>query len=115
MSALQMYFMVKLNTIVVAAWVIAGISSLLLVASFAYMSDTNDRDPELMDVVKWLMATFLTSLALGIFVPTTKQMAAIIVVPKIVNSERVQGAGEKLYDLAAEWMDELHPKKKERQ
>lgn len=112
MNALQMYFLVKLTTIVVAAWVIAVISGFFLVASLVYMADTGDRDPELTDVVKWLMVTFLTAFAMVILVPTTKQMAAIIVVPKIVNSERVQNVGNKIYDLAVEWMDELHPKKK---
>jgi hypothetical protein len=31
-------------------------------------------------------------------------------VPKIVNSEKLQTAGNKLYELAVEWMDELRPK-----
>ena len=43
------------------------------------------------------------------FTPTTKQMAAVIVVPKIANSEKVQTVGNRLYDLAVEWMDELRP------
>lgn len=43
--------------------------------------------------------------------PTTKQMAAVIVVPRVVNNEKMQMAGNKLYDLAVEWMDELRPKK----
>lgn len=111
MSALLMYFMVKLTTIVVAAWVIAAVSGVFLVVSLAYMADTSDRDPELMDVAKWLLATFLTSLAAGIFVPTTRQAAAMVVVPKIVNNEKVQTAGNVFYDLAVEWMDELHPRK----
>ena len=46
------------------------------------------------------------------FVPTTRQMAAIVMVPKIANNEKVQAAGNKLYDLAVEWMDELRPRKK---
>lgn len=33
-------------------------------------------------------------------------------VPKIANNEKVQAAGNKLYDLAVEWMDELRPRKK---
>lgn len=45
------------------------------------------------------------------FTPTTKQMAAVVVVPKIANSEKVQMAGNKLYELAVEWMDELRPRK----
>jgi hypothetical protein len=32
------------------------------------------------------------------------------VVPKIVNSEKLQTAGNKLYELAVEWMEQLKPK-----
>ena len=46
------------------------------------------------------------------FIPTTKEMAAIIIVPKVANSEKVQAVGNKLYDLAVEWMNELKPSKK---
>ena len=45
--------------------------------------------------------------------PTTREMAAIIMVPAIANNEKVQTVGNKLYDLAAEWLDELKPKKGE--
>lgn len=51
-------------------------------------------------------------LVVGCFIPTTKEMAAIIIVPKIANSEKVQAAGNKLYDLAVEWMEGLKPNKK---
>lgn len=44
-------------------------------------------------------------------IPTTREMAAIIMVPAIVNNEKVQTVGNKLYDLAAEWLDGLRPKK----
>jgi hypothetical protein len=46
------------------------------------------------------------------FTPSTKQMAAIMIVPKIANNEKVQTIGNKVYDLAVEWMDELKPAKK---
>lgn len=46
-----------------------------------------------------------------VMIPTTKQMATILIVPRIANSEKVQQAGNKLYDLAVEWMDELKPNK----
>ncbi len=45
------------------------------------------------------------------FIPSTKQMAAIMIVPKIVNNEKVQTIGNKVYDLAVEWMEELKPNK----
>lgn len=46
-------------------------------------------------------------------IPTTKQMAAVLVVPGVVNNEKVQTVGNKLYDLAVEWMEELRPAKPE--
>lgn len=57
-----------------------------------------------------IFISFIGSLCLS-FVPTTRDMAAIIIVPKIANSEKVQQAGNKLYDLVVEWMDELKPNK----
>lgn len=45
------------------------------------------------------------------FVPTTREMAAIIMVPAIASNEKVQTVGNKIYDLAVEWLDELRPKK----
>lgn len=68
------------------------------------------------DLPKWTpSAIALVAVAFALvaaFVPTTRQMAAIVMVPKIADNEKVQAAGNKLYDLAVEWMDELRPRKK---
>ena len=40
----------------------------------------------------------------AILTPSTKQMAAIIVVPKIVNSTAVQKDIPELYSLGVEWL-----------
>lgn len=55
-----------------------------------------------------LIGTLLVIVAKGC-IPSTKEMAAIIIVPKIVNSEKGQGLNTKIYDLAVEWMEELRP------
>lgn len=57
-----------------------------------------------------LTVTMICSV-LNAFIPTTRGAAAIVIVPAIANSEKVQTVGNKLYDLAAEWLDELRPKK----
>ena len=44
------------------------------------------------------------------FVPTTKEMCAIKLVPMIANDEQVQELPNKVVDLANEWLDELKPK-----
>ena len=48
---------------------------------------------------------------LNVLTPTTKEMAAIVVIPKVANSEAVQGLGNGLVDLARQWMAELSPAK----
>lgn len=57
------------------------------------------------------------AVALMVLVPTTKEMAAIKVIPAIANSEIVQDkipeALGGLIDLANDWMQELSPKKEE--
>ena len=42
-------------------------------------------------------------------IPTTKEMCAIIVIPKIANSESVQEIGSGIVDLAREWLNEIRP------
>lgn len=54
----------------------------------------------------WLSCRLLHPL-----VPTTKEMAAIVVIPRVANSESVQGLGEGVVDLAKAWMAELKPDK----
>ena len=53
------------------------------------------------------------SLAILAFAPSSKTLAAMYIVPAIANNEKVQDVGNRLYDLAVEWMDELKPAKKE--
>ena len=69
-------------------------------------------------VSRWCAAFGCVALAMAVvcpvlkaLVPTTREMAAIIMVPAIANNEKVQTVGNKLYDLATEWLDELRPKK----
>ena len=43
------------------------------------------------------------------FLPSTKQMAVIIVVPKIINSQGVQELPKRIVGLCNEWLEELRP------
>lgn len=47
------------------------------------------------------------------FVPTTKEMAAIMVVPRIANSQSVSDIAEDIVELAKAWMVELRPAKED--
>ena len=45
-----------------------------------------------------------------VFIPTSKTAASMYVIPAIVNNEKVQDAGNQLYELAVSWMEELRPR-----
>lgn len=103
----QMYWLVTMDSIVHASAIIAIALGVMAFLTIPMVLD---------DLPKWTpSAIALAAVAFALaaaFVPTTRQMAAIVMVPKIANNEKVQAAGNKLYDLAVEWMDELRPRKK---
>lgn len=47
--------------------------------------------------------------AMLVLIPSVKEAAAIYVIPKLANSEQVQGLGSEFVTLAREWMQELRP------
>lgn len=55
-------------------------------------------------------AAGVTGKAVETLVPTTKEMATIVVLPRIANSETVQEIGEDVKTLAKEWVLQLKPK-----
>ena len=69
---------------------------------------------------KGLPLTVVMMLILGIalvFTPTTKEMAAIKIIPAVANSQAVEKLGksaETLIDLANSWMQELAPVKNDK-
>ena len=79
----------------------------------------NDKDLKEAKLILRFIAKYsfvpIAGIAMSCLIPTTREMAAILVVPRIANSEKVQQAGNKLYDLAVEWMDELKPNKNKNQ
>ncbi len=122
----QMYWLVKLDDMrhvtgslmwLPIMWIIITVAVSFVAIMATLDADENEREKVWRRVKKALllcipMMFLMVVLQLTFaFVPSTKQMAAIIVVPKLANSEKVQTVGNRLYDLAVEWMDELRPAK----
>lgn len=117
----QMYWITRLDSIGFTLFVLSlllGLTMLgLLIVGCVLRSDYSTTEHGYSTGVRLHIATlllvppFLCLVFALAFTPSTKQMAAILVVPRIANSEKVQQAGNKLYDLAVEWMDELKPNK----
>ena len=97
-------------------------SAMLVIFAFAalismlIMVDNNAREEErcfAKRIFAFLAIPLFFVSVLGlIFVPTTKEMCAIKVIPAIVQNEKIQGLGEKALTLTEAWLDELKPSKK---
>ena len=120
-TSTQLYWLTRLDNICNTSAALVAISAaVLILATVPYViikaddySDENAICPVLLSLIKKFLVVLVLSLSTVIFTPSTKDMAAILVIPQIANSEKVQAVGGKLYDLAVEWMDELKPKHEE--
>lgn len=108
----MMYLLTRCDDIRFLGLILSTIGPIVLVL-FCGMSWDCDFKP----FVRWLVGSvlfvlFLLGVVLAVFVPSTKEMAAIYVVPKIANSQTVKDLGEGVVTLAREWLEELRPAKK---
>lgn len=56
-----------------------------------------------------LLVTMFVFIFVNVFVPNMKEMAAILIIPKVANAEPVQEFGVEFVNLAKDWMNELRP------
>lgn len=63
-------------------------------------------------LIRWIIAPLVVCTVLSIFVPSSKTVAAMYVIPKIAQSETVQELGQSVVDLAKAWIQEAMPEKK---
>lgn len=134
MSALELYLLIKLDAIIefigwlttpvslvaVAAFVIYFMSRIAPIIYYSMDDSTESGLKEIkakcksvhLVVFKVFLIAALIWLPLRLTVallPSTKEMAVIYVVPKVINNQSVQQLPNKLLHLSSEWLDELRP------
>ena len=108
----MMYWLTRCDNICTAATILSvlfGIGAVMLKLFFFVETESVEFFHKILCVIAILL--FFISAATCVFVPTTKEMAAIYVVPKIANSETVKDLGDGVVTLAREWIQELRPNK----
>lgn len=97
-----------------AVTVVLGIIGAALMVACAIADGSGEReDAKGLLRIGWKVAIlFAISLVASILTPTTKELAAMIVIPKVANSESVKQLGDGIVELANQWMEELAPEKK---
>jgi hypothetical protein len=111
-SSFGIYLITRLDAISVAFIIVFCLP--LVVSIFLVISLIADDQQ---NVTPWLMRsllTFIVALVLFVLTPTTKEFAAIYLLPKIANSEKIQGIGSDavnvLHEKLKEWVDDIGKK-----
>ena len=82
----------------------------LVIGYIITKSEGRDYESALMAKLAMLTAPFVAVfMAAAILLPTTREVAAIFVIPRIANSESVEKIGTGIVDLATAWLEELKP------
>lgn len=109
----QIYWITRLDDIGIAIGILTiflGITSVILLAGSVGFPDNNPGwYPEKAKYFYRVSLFFLGTLFINTMIPSTKDMAAILVIPKIVNNKQVQKFPSQIMDLATEWMAALKP------
>ena len=109
-TPMQMYWLLKLDDIITGCALMCGVlvgCVLLSALTFCYAKDVENKKVGNYASIAFLL--FVMGLiffsAVTVFLPSTKQMAAIYVVPAIANNEKVQNISNKTLDISNQLLD----------
>ena len=124
MSNWTIYWLTRLdviNAICTVSGVLLGIGSLSLII-FCIISASNSYDKDeykmCLRIRKWVFPLTFICIAIAVFVPSSKEFAAIYLIPKIVNNEQVQQIPDKglslLNSKLDQWLDDIRKEKEKK-
>lgn len=114
----EMYWITRasaLNTMFLILSIVFAFLSIALTPAVGETCQRGHKDTAqfLKQIYKVLLPLLALSILGVVFIPRTKELAAIIAIPAIVNSniaqERVPEALNGIFNLAEAWMEELKP------
>jgi len=99
---------------------LGGIQTFLLTAGIAtfiggitaFIGTNVENANKWIRVSKKVAVIGFVMIILGILTPTTKEAAAIIIIPKLANSETLKRECGEIYNLAKDWLTNLSEDKK---
>lgn len=117
MTMMQMYWFLMLDNIkkitMVPATIFVIFTIVFIICMLANCDDWDDLTDHWKKVfIRGSIISFIFAfifISLTGMIPSTKQMAIIYVVPKIINNKQVQEIPKKMLELSTEWLDELSP------
>jgi hypothetical protein len=115
MSVLSLYVILKVGVVRGALFGVGFFVWVLTIIMFvAFAASSVKKGAALYKKKAWFFLCAFAGFILivvGSFVPTSKEMAALYVIPKLANSQGVQEIPSKILKLTDEWLEELRPGK----
>lgn len=119
----DLYWILQLDQIIKTFGMLSGACGFLFAVSlilyvFSYIARYDDPGEDKLPLyeagikiarffTKILCSIFLLSICIITFLPTSKNMAIMLVLPAIVNNEEIQSEAQELYDIAKNGLKEL--------
>lgn len=103
-TPMQMYWLLKLDDIRTLCAFLIGFAILAIVVSLTAYQDKKLKKIATVGFLLGFFGLALCGVAIT-FMPSTKQMAAIYVVPAIANNEKIQQIGGKTLDISNQLLD----------
>lgn len=106
-TPMQMYWFLKLDDIRAACGLSVGLMAAIVGFSLLTYFNEDERSIKKKAIAGVVFGIFIGALSSAalIFLPSTKQMAAIYVVPAIANNEKIQQIGGKTLDISNQLLD----------
>ena len=106
-TPMQMYWLLKLDDIRVLCGFSVGIIAAVMAFSLLTYLNEEENSIKKKATVGFIYSIFGLCLSISAltFLPSTKQMAGIYVVPAIANNEKVQNIGNKTLDISNQLLD----------
>jgi len=117
MTPFQLYLLLKMDSlkdIILGISIIFWVLTIVFIIVWIYQWIENDKKIGFAKGIIFLMIGLFLSISSEL-IPSTKQVAAIIVVPKIItsieNNKELMALPGEITSIASEWIKELKPKK----
>ena len=121
MSTWNLYWIMKLDALSSFFEFLSSIIGLamglfIILLIVAYLNDDNiELIKPFKQILIILFIFFIPIVSIAILLPDTKQMCALLVVPKVINytmdNEEMKKMPDQIIKLGSEWLNELSPKK----
>ena len=105
-----LYWITRLDNIIIFITFLIGLSVVAATVFLVFWSysESTDNQRRFGRLGFFTMIPFIFVFSMGlVFLPNTKEMCVIKVIPALVNNKKIQGIGDKALTFANEWMDGL--------